>query len=184
MRTAFALILVAAAALPACGRLPEQTVQEVSQKDVEGTRWHLSPTPPATNCEITFNTNAAYYCVRFLPGSAVTNTGHWGLSGPVGARLNLFPDDLFSPTMDRATIHWWFTDVASNRVAIFGGDSTDTRQWAILSRIGAEPGVPSRPGPPVLSSPRRSLIPVAIIGAGLLVCATVVIWLRFRIRSN
>jgi hypothetical protein len=187
----FAIVLLGLS-LVGCGvRIAPPTQQEVWHKDVVGTTWQYRGTAPATNCEITFNADGTYTLVRRLSGSTLTNTGWWGLSG---AHLNLAPFDTFSPTGQGAIerhrlVRWWFTDVSTNQVVLFGGDSLDPHRWAVLSRVGGEPAVrtdigkPPRPLPVGIAPARPGgddltrTIGFSVV-AGLAVCLAVSIGLR------
>src|SRR5262249_16385033 len=135
--------------LTGCGLdIPQPTQQQVLRDEVVGTTWQYNGFAPATNCEITFNSNSTYFLIRRLPDFVATNSGSWGLAR---SYLELFPSDRFSPLFERqAVVRWWFTDMSTNRVGLFGGDSADPHRWARLSRVGSEPGVARRPFPVVI----------------------------------
>jgi hypothetical protein len=180
-------IVLLGLSLAGCGLgTPQPTQQEVLQKDLVGTTWRYQGAAPATNCEITFNTNATYSLVRCQPGSAVTNSGWWNVSSPY---LELFPADRFSPAFERHTpVRWWFIPVSANQVALFGGDSLNPKQWVVLSKVGGEPAVASRPFSAVIAPAHTAgedaVDLVRTIGfsllAGLAVWFAVVVGLRLR----
>lgn len=174
-------ILLLGLGLSGCGVVPAPTQQDVS--DVGGTTWKYRGAASAANCEITFNADGTYSLVRRLPGSALTNTGCWGLSG---AYLYLAPFDLFSAkgkgAIERSKwVRWWFTDVSTNQVVLFGGDSSDPHQWSVLRRAGGEPALTTDKGKPT-RPPRAAIGPAHSVtddlartigfslAAGLLVC--------------
>jgi hypothetical protein len=171
MIRAFAIVLLGLS-LAGCGLgIPQPTQQEVLQKDLMGTTWRYQGTTP-TNCEITFNADCTYSLVRRVPGSAVTNSGRWEISSPY---LGLLPSERISPVFERYTlIRWWFTPASANRVSLFGGDSLDPNHWAVLSRIGGESTLASRPVSTIAASQPAGEDLIRTIGyslvAGLAVC--------------
>ena len=168
--------------LVGCGLgIPQPTEQQVLDKDVAGTTWQYRGAAPATNCEITFNGDRTYSLVHCQPGSVVTNSGGWMLSR---SYLELFAFGGSSPTFEgHRTVRWWFTDLSTNRVVLFGGDSFNPRQWVRLSRIGSEPGVASQPFPVVIGADRAERIDlVRAVGFGLVAGVALCIVAPFGLR--
>jgi hypothetical protein len=118
-----------------------------------------------------------YSLVHRRRSTASTNAGRWGIIS--GASLCLYP--FFTSSSSRKGVVdvtrvalWSVTSVPGNLVAPFGGDSSDPRQWAALSRARVKP-LPE----PFIGAALKGWL--AVIGAGILLpCLRVLLWWKAR----
>ncbi len=102
-----------------------------------------------------------------------------------GRYLELITANEFSPEVERhRVLRWWFTDISTNEVLLFGGDSLDPHHWAVLSRAGGGAIVPSGTVQPGIGdsggdgSTERTMIGITLVTA-LAVFLAVSIGLRW-----
>ncbi|HSU55639.1 MAG TPA: hypothetical protein VLT36_16405 [Candidatus Dormibacteraeota bacterium] len=166
---------------PICKTTPQQPV---ATKDVVGT-WYYGGMVPGSTSELTLDPNGQFSLVHRGAGPVFTNGGCWFLTRDARLMLDtLYPITRYgtieAPGNARVT-SWGFVRLSSNSVAPLGGDSSDPRHWAVMSRDTALP-LPEAVAPRGEGPPRRGRVAmIAVLTVLLCVSAGLLSWKTLRI---